>query len=65
MGAYRVVTDQAAVMYVEKLPKGTYVFVEELFTDRPGTYEQGIATITCTYAPEFAGNTAGRKLQVK
>ena len=65
MGAYRVVTDQAAVMYVEKLPKGTYVFVEELFPDRPGTYEQGIATITCTYAPEFAGNTAGRKLQVK
>jgi hypothetical protein len=65
MGAYRVVTDQAAVMYVEKLPKGTYVFVEELFTDRPGTYEQGIATITCTYAPEFAGNTAGQKLQVK
>ena len=65
VGAYRMVTDNAADFYVEKLPKGTYTFVEELYTDRPGTYEQGIATATCTYAPEFAGNTAGRTLQVK
>lgn len=65
VGAYRMVTDKSADFYVEKLPKGTYTFVEELYTDRPGTYEQGIATATCTYAPEFAGNTAGRTLQVK
>ena len=65
VGAYRIVTDKAADFFVEKLPKGTYTFVEVLYTDRPGTYEQGIATVTCTYAPEFAGNTAGRTLLVK
>ena len=65
VGAYRRVTDNAADFYIEKLPKGTYTFTEELYIDRPGTYEQGFATATCTYAPEFSGNTAGRTLQVK
>lgn len=65
VGCYRVVTDNAADFYVDKLPKGTYTIVEALHTDRTGTYEQGIATITCTYAPEFAGNTTGRKVHIK
>ena len=65
VGCYRVVTDNAADFYVDKLPKGTYTIVEALHTDRTGTYEQGFATITCTYAPEFAGNTTGRKVHIK
>ena len=65
VGCYRVVTDNAADFYVDKLPKGTYTIVEALHTDRTGTYEQGIATITCTYAPEFAGNSVGRKVYIK
>ena len=65
VGCYRVVTDNAADFYVDKLPKGTYTIVEALHTDRTGTYEQGIATITCTYAPEFAGNSVGRKVHIK
>ena len=64
MGCYRVVTDSGTDFYADKLPKGRYTVTEELQIDRPGAYEQGVATITCTYAPEFAGNTAGRKLQV-
>ena len=64
VGCYRVVTDHGADFYADKLPKGTYTIVEALHNDRSGTYEQGVATITCTYAPEFAGNTTGRKLQV-
>lgn len=64
VGCYRVVTDHGADFYADKLPKGSYTIVEMLHTDRSGTYEQGVATITCTYAPEFAGNTTGRKLQV-
>ena len=64
LGCYRVVTDSGTEFYVDKLPKGRYTVTEELQIDRPGAYEQGVATITCTYAPEFAGNTAGRKIQV-
>lgn len=64
VGCYRVVTDYGADFYADKLPKGSYKLVEELHPDRSGTYEQGIASVTCTYAPEFSGNTAGRKIQV-
>jgi hypothetical protein len=64
VGCYRVVMDHGADFYADKLPKGSYKLVEELHPDRSGTYEQGIASVTCTYAPEFSGNTAGRKIQV-
>jgi hypothetical protein len=64
VGCYRVVMDHGADFYADKLPKGSYKLVAELHPDRSGTYEQGIASVTCTYAPEFSGNTAGRKIQV-
>ena len=64
VGGYRVVTDTGADFYVDKLPKGTYRFVEELHTDRTGVYQQGSATISCTFAPEFSGNTASGTLRV-
>lgn len=64
VGEYRVVTDTGADFYVDKLPKGSYRFVEMLHTDRTGTYQQGSATISCTFAPEFSGNTASGTLRV-
>lgn len=65
IGAYRIVTDTGAELYMDKMPKGTYIFTEELHIDRPGTYQQGNTTITCTYAPEFAGSTGGSVLKVE
>lgn len=64
IGAYRIVTDTGAELYMDKMPKGTYIFTEELHTDRPGTYQQGNTTITCTYAPEFAGSTGAQMVEV-
>ncbi len=64
IGAYRIVTDTGADLYMDKMPKGTYIFTEELHTDRPGTYQQGNTTITCTYAPEFAGSTGAQRVEV-
>ena len=64
IGAYRIVTDTGADLYMDKMPKGTYIFTEELHTDRPGTYQQGNTTITCTYAPEFAGSTGAQMVEV-
>lgn len=64
IGAYRMVTDTGATLYMDKLPKGTYTFTEELHTDRTGSYQQGNTTITCTYAPEFAGSTGAQTVEV-
>ncbi len=65
IGAYRIVTDTGAELYMDKMPKGTYTFTEELHTDRTGSYQQGNTTITCTYAPEFAGSTGAQTVEVE
>jgi hypothetical protein len=47
------------------LAEGTYSIETEYYLTRPGTYEFGIATIVCTYAPEFRATCPSQKLVVK
>lgn len=57
--AYRAVRDAATTLYIDHLPKGRHTFTEVYVADRTGCYQSGVTTVTCTYAPEFAGQTAG------
>lgn len=63
-GCYRVVRDAATEYYFEQIRKGTHVFTEESFADRLGTYQCGLSTVECVYAPEFRAQTAGYVLRV-
>ena len=47
------------------LAEGSYSIVTEYYLDRPGVYEIGVATIVCTYAPEFRAICPSEKLVVK
>lgn len=47
------------------LGQGTHSIETEYYLDRPGVYETGVATIVCTYAPEFRAICPSEKLVVK
>ena len=64
-GCYRVVKDNATYFYADRLRKGTTVIETEYFVDRPGTYETGICTVQCVYAPAFSARTSSIPLSVE
>ncbi len=47
------------------LGEGTHSIETEYYLDRPGVYEMGVATIVCTYAPEFQATCPSQKLYVE
>ncbi len=47
------------------LGQGSHSIETEYYLDRPGVYEIGMATIVCTYAPEFRAICPSEKLVVK
>jgi hypothetical protein len=64
-GYYQVVHDASTDYFFDHLYKGTYVFEQRLYVERPGTYQSGMANVQCAYAPEFAGHTAAVRLTVE
>lgn len=62
ISAYRAVRDDHTLYFIEQLPKGTHLFTEELFADRSGCYNCGMAEIGCVFAPEFRGTAEGQNL---
>ncbi len=47
------------------LGQGTHSIETEYYLDRPGTYEIGVATIVCTYAPEYRAICKSQKITVE
>lgn len=62
---YRENRDAVTNFFFEYLPKGTYVFEYDLWLDRSGSYNNGITTVQCLYAPEITAHTQGGLLIVK
>lgn len=64
-GYYVEVEDAATNFFFDHLGKGVYVLEYSYRVARGGTYEAGLATLQCAYAPEYASHSAGRKLIIK
>ncbi|GAB6007882.1 alpha-2-macroglobulin family protein [Dysgonomonas reticulitermitis] len=62
---YQSTKDASTNFYFDRLPKGTYVLEYPVYVNRTGEYANGITTIQCMYAPEFASHTQGIKVTVK
>lgn len=56
-GYYCAVGDASTEMFFDRLRKGKYTFYTEAYVERAGTYQSGVATIQCLYAPEFRAHT--------
>jgi len=65
LGYYESTRDAATNFFFGWLPKGTFVFEYPLRVTHYGNFSNGITTIQCMYAPEFASHSEGVRVKVK
>jgi hypothetical protein len=64
LGYYESTRDAATNFFFSYLPKGTYVFEYPMVVTHNGDFSNGITSIQCMYAPEFASNSEGIRVKV-
>ena len=64
-GAYCTPKDCTTNYYIDMLSKGKHVIETEYYIDRTGTYETGLCTVGCAYAPEFRATAKSITITVK
>lgn len=65
LGYYQATKDASTQFFIDQMRKGTYVIEYQVYVNRIGEYQAGIATIQSAYAPEFGGHTGGYRVVVK
>ena len=65
VGYYESTKDASTNFFFGWLPKGTYVFEYSLFVTHTGNFSNGITSIQCMYAPEFASHSEGVRVNVE
>lgn len=61
---YESTRDASTDFFINYLPKGSYVFEYQLMASQKGVFSNGITTIQCMYAPEFAAHSEGMEVTV-
>ena len=64
IGYYQSTKDLATHFFIDRLPRGKYVVEYEVTVAQAGAYSEGLATLQCMYAPEYAGHSAGSRVMV-
>ncbi|MEN8225476.1 MAG: alpha-2-macroglobulin family protein [Bacteroidota bacterium] len=64
MGYYESIRDASVNFFFSYLRKGTWVFEYPLNVTQKGSFSNGISTIQCMYAPEFAAHSEGVRILV-
>lgn len=65
LGYYYMVKDTGSRFCMDRLPKGSYEITEDFFVGLEGTYNTGIPTAQCTYAPEFSAHGTAVVMKVQ
>ncbi len=65
IGYYESTRDAATNFFISYLYKGTYVFEYPMRITHEGNFSNGITTIQCMYAPEFASHSEGIRVKVQ
>ncbi|HEY1046644.1 MAG TPA: alpha-2-macroglobulin family protein, partial [Bacteroidia bacterium] len=64
--SYQSVTrDLSSNFFIEFLQKGSYEIGYETTVQQAGSFECGVATAQCMYAPEYTANSSGFKVKVE
>lgn len=64
IGYYVDIKDASTNFFFDRLGKGVYVLEYSYRVSRAGTYETGLATMQCAYAPEYASHSASMVVKV-
>ena len=62
---YRETKNSYTNFFFNYLPKGSYIIEYPLWVNQSGTYQDGIATIQCLYAPAFTAHSGSTAIQVR
>jgi len=65
LGYYESTKDASTDFFFASMPRGTYVFEYPLKVGQAGNFSNGITSIECMYAPEFAYHSEGIRVSVE
>ena len=65
LGYYESTRDASTNFFISYLPKGTFVFEYAMVVNHKGDFSNGVTTIQCMYAPEFASHSEGARGKVQ
>ena len=63
-GCYQSIHDSYIEMFFQTYHEGTSTLDIDYYVTRPGTYNMGITTAECTYAPMYGGHSDGMTVKV-
>ncbi|GAA4304077.1 alpha-2-macroglobulin family protein [Compostibacter hankyongensis] len=64
-GYYSETKDASMNFFFDHLPKGTHVLEYPMVVGSAGDFSNGISTVQCMYAPEFAAHAGGQRVRVE
>lgn len=62
---YRENRDASTRIFIDHLPKGTYILTYDMWVNNAGVFISGIATAQSEYAPQYLAHSAGNRVYVK
>ncbi len=65
LGYYESTKDASTDFFFDRMPRGTYVFEYPVFAGQIGNFGNGVTSIECMYAPEFAFHGEGIRVNVE
>ncbi len=64
LGYYQSTKDASTNFYIQRLPKGKYVFEYDYLCNASGTFSNGITTLQNYYAPQMNARTQGANVKI-
>ena len=65
LGYYQATGDVATDFFFDRMSKGSYIFQYDLRANNSGSFSNGFAKIQSMYAPQFGGNSEGKRVTIK
>ena len=65
LGYYESTKDVSTQFFFSLVQRGVYVFDYPLLVEQTGEFSNGVASVECMYAPEFAFHTEGIRINVE
>lgn len=65
LGYYETTKDVSTEFFFSWVPKGVYVFDYSMMVGQTGEFSNGLTSVECLYAPEFADHTEGIRLNTE
>jgi Bacterial Alpha-2-macroglobulin MG10 domain/Alpha-2-macroglobulin family/MG2 domain len=65
LGYYETTRDVSTEFFFSWVPKGVYVFDYSMVVGQTGEFSNGVTSVECLYAPEFANHTEGIRINAE